>query len=1156
MKPNFALSLSFEGIRLLHRTASGWSLVGEVPLDSPDLGGELAMLRKTGLALDPAGLRTKLILPNDQVRYLALDTTRATEDDIRATLASATPYRIEELAWDMVRGGGRTYIAAVARETLDEAETFAADHRFGPVSFTAVPEEFTFIGEPFFGQTRVAETLLPPGERVERDSEPVRLLRPARPPAAPRIAAAAPAEPPPADPAPAEAALVAPESAPEPRAEASPDMGTPPPVTESRAAPDTSDAAPTPAPPPPPPPEVLPETSAPADDPVAPAPDAGAAAPDPQPDTPATADDTPAPSDDKSLAEESTPASTSPVEPIASATAPAKTEATDTPPAAPVAAKDEPLPAPDSTGADGAPTPPPASPAPPARPDAPDQVPSAPPVAAGTTPPDPAPADAAPAETVAPDTAPAARADAPADPAPTAPASASAVAAPAPEPPPTPASPPAETPDAEPEPVFSSRARAMRPLVADPAQRPLPLGAPVPPRTERPAAPTTDDRSEARFTRRTPPPVSAPPTAAPPAPAAPAAAPPAPPARLSIDTVATPPRADAAPRITGVTLGASAPAPGTASDRATVVPFAAPRGTAPPPPQSATARITALPTRAKPADRPARATAGLAATPRPRGKPRFLGLILTALLVIAMLVIALWLGRTDNVVSRFFGTAPTTEDIAAAVPVAIPLAPPVTETTTLDPPAETPPDASLPEEEGGELLPATDIAPASPEALPPDAEAAAAAAALVAAEIGALASADPATPAVPAADAETTAISPDEADRFYAATGVWLRAPRLPIEPESEDLAALTLSAMDAPPDARDTTALPPLGPDPGLVAQANPPPAGTRLPRDDRGFILATPEGTVTPDGLVIFAGSPAVIPPARPGTVAPEPEPVPAALPGQPLSEPPAIRPQARSAAFAASLPAEATSEPDATAAPDIPPDAAATAGAVSLAAFDGPRPGPRPASIEARAPIPFDGPSPPARPEDLAPPTAATAPDEAPVDPETALAATLASIVEGAGDPLASATPQAVAVARRPDARPDNFARVVAQQSERLERATAAAQEQSAPASLGTPEEAAETEAEEVEVAAAQPSGNVPRSVSEAATMENVMSLREINLIGVYGTPSDRRALVRLENGRYVRVSVGDTLDGGQVAAISDNSLNYVRRGRTITLEIPEG
>ena len=29
MKPNFALSLSFDGIRLLHRVSGGWHLVGE-----------------------------------------------------------------------------------------------------------------------------------------------------------------------------------------------------------------------------------------------------------------------------------------------------------------------------------------------------------------------------------------------------------------------------------------------------------------------------------------------------------------------------------------------------------------------------------------------------------------------------------------------------------------------------------------------------------------------------------------------------------------------------------------------------------------------------------------------------------------------------------------------------------------------------------------------------------------------------------------------------------------------------------------------------------------------------------------------------------------------------------------------------------------------
>ena len=91
MKPNFALSLSFEGIRLLHRSGTGWTPVGEVGLDSPDLGGELAVLRKTALALDPAGLRSKLILPNEQIRYLARDSTRACGDELRAGRRDATP---------------------------------------------------------------------------------------------------------------------------------------------------------------------------------------------------------------------------------------------------------------------------------------------------------------------------------------------------------------------------------------------------------------------------------------------------------------------------------------------------------------------------------------------------------------------------------------------------------------------------------------------------------------------------------------------------------------------------------------------------------------------------------------------------------------------------------------------------------------------------------------------------------------------------------------------------------------------------------------------------------------------------------------------------------------------------------------------------------
>ncbi len=41
---------------------------------------------------------------------------------------------------------------------------------------------------------------------------------------------------------------------------------------------------------------------------------------------------------------------------------------------------------------------------------------------------------------------------------------------------------------------------------------------------------------------------------------------------------------------------------------------------------------------------------------------------------------------------------------------------------------------------------------------------------------------------------------------------------------------------------------------------------------------------------------------------------------------------------------------------------------------------------------------------------------------------------------------------------------------------------------------------------------------------------------------------------KSGRFVRVNVGDRLDGGRVAAIGETTLQYVRSGRTVTLEIP--
>jgi hypothetical protein len=78
----------------------------------------------------------------------------------------------------------------------------------------------------------------------------------------------------------------------------------------------------------------------------------------------------------------------------------------------------------------------------------------------------------------------------------------------------------------------------------------------------------------------------------------------------------------------------------------------------------------------------------------------------------------------------------------------------------------------------------------------------------------------------------------------------------------------------------------------------------------------------------------------------------------------------------------------------------------------------------------------------------------------------------------------------------------------------------------------------------------------SISREATVKNAINLREVNLIGVYGKPSSRRALVRLENGRFRKVQVGDSIDGGRVSAIGDSELRYQKSGRSIVLKMPKG
>ena len=123
-------------------------------------------------------------------------------------------------------------------------------------------------------------------------------------------------------------------------------------------------------------------------------------------------------------------------------------------------------------------------------------------------------------------------------------------------------------------------------------------------------------------------------------------------------------------------------------------------------------------------------------------------------------------------------------------------------------------------------------------------------------------------------------------------------------------------------------------------------------------------------------------------------------------------------------------------------------------------------------------------------------------------------------------------------RPDARPDNLAQIVARAEE------------------GRSEDDNEPEPASPAPVTVQPSLPTAASVARQATLDNAINLQRVNLIGVYGTPSNRRALIRLANGRYKKVKIGDSVDGGRVVAIGDSELRYQKGGRNHTLTIPSG
>lgn len=514
------------------------------------------------------------------------------------------------------------------------------------------------------------------------------------------------------------------------------------------------------------------------------------------------------------------------------------------------------------------------------------------------------------------------------------------------------------------------------------------------------------------------------------------------------------------------------------------------------PPQAAETETPTLSTASDNED--ANLTGGLLGrTPdEPTGPSYRTGLLLTIVLLILLAAIAVWsaLFLPDSPVARLLGGA---EEVSAEdpldapdAPLAITAPPAIGELAAVDAPPGAlldEPEAStdalvadpVPEDEAAAdgidiaAAPEADV-PSTPEATPP---------------------AEPeAPPAEAAADAvpEVAPLPPlplealpslEDTEAAYAEYGIWQRPPDRPDLAPIDSLSDLGLSAVDREVAALDAISLPTprLDPSETLRRMPSPPPFGSSPARTAGGLVEATPEGVITPDGVLVTAGTPPVQSIPRP-----------------------------REAVLPARTPTFSIED--------------AILGTI--------RPAPRPGDLGLAAPQEAQPGEPPITRASLSPQPRALA--AAPAAAEQASAASLFPRPDTGVPQDDAAGPNTVARSLVPAARPGDMATIIA---------NAVQPERQDPAPV-------------VEAAAVAPGPSIPSNadVARAATQSNEIRLREVNLIGVTGTASDRRALVRLPSGRFVRVGVGDRLNGGRVAAIGASTLQYVRSGRTVTLDIP--
>lgn len=183
-------------------------------------------------------------------------------------------------------------------------------------------------------------------------------------------------------------------------------------------------------------------------------------------------------------------------------------------------------------------------------------------------------------------------------------------------------------------------------------------------------------------------------------------------------------------------------------------------------------------------------------------------------------------------------------------------------------------------------------------------------------------------------------------------------------------------------------------------------------------------------------------------------------------------------------------------------------------------------------------------------------APSPEQAPVAEADAPAAaasadTRSDLLEAAAGEAEEAAPAEAAAAEpvgpRPSPRPAALAAKAEAAIARAEASARAPKPTRRPALAARPPSSATAQG-------ARPPSSVGRSVSSAATIRNGLPASGPNLIGVFGAPNGRRAIIRDGSGALRRVAAGDRVDGWVVGAISEESVRLRSGSTTSTLRLP--